>query len=228
MTFSINSTILQSSIQKKKPTRPFSIHFFPSLLELLRFEMLPSRYVTLVTQQKQLITSFENCNSLLMCIYNRRLNECWGHTLVKYIYISFRNMSTFATLLCVCLVFINTVQAFNLRFKREDNYCYSKDPEHYVYASTLTGYEFVRKDVRNLQIPRGRFEGVRFYRLKKYDLPACRPVMFWHLNRHGTRYPSESEIKTFSKLKDTLAQVQENVKQGRGELCEEDYKLLQT
>ncbi|XP_037805201.1 multiple inositol polyphosphate phosphatase 1-like [Penaeus monodon] len=63
--------------------------------------------------------------------------------------------------------------------------------------------------------------------MTKKDLvpESCHPVQLWHLVRHGSRYPSEKDIRTFM---DILPELKARINGcvGCGKLCSSDKKLL--
>ncbi|KAJ9582182.1 hypothetical protein L9F63_003469 [Diploptera punctata] len=92
----------------------------------------------------------------------------------------------------------------------QQDYCYADDENPYLMFATKTAYEFVHSKPRNPEV-----------------VPSCKPVQFWLLSRHGTRFPDKKDIAGMEHLpevRDQIIRNHEERKQGR--LCEEDLEKL--
>lgn len=96
------------------------------------------------------------------------------------------------------------------------DYCYSNDTirPHNVHTATKTAYQLIRGRQR-AKIP-----------------PGCTITKFWLLSRHGTRFPTSSQIQKMEGLYEYQEQILENYKNGtkpeKGSLCDGDLELLAT
>ncbi|KAJ4443227.1 hypothetical protein ANN_04895 [Periplaneta americana] len=60
-------------------------------------------------------------------------------------------------------------------------------------------------------------------------LPNCRPIQFWLLSRHGTRFPDKSDISAMQHLPDLRDQILNNhEKRRKGRLCHKDLDNLRS
>ncbi|CAL7933071.1 unnamed protein product [Xylocopa violacea] len=94
----------------------------------------------------------------------------------------------------------------------EADYCYADDTHPYLLHSTITAYEVEHGLIANTTVPN------------------CKPIQIWMLTRHGTRYPSKSEIQS---MKHDLPKLQLNIienhlKGGNGTLCQKDLEKLKS
>ncbi|KAK7051127.1 PHOsphatase [Halocaridina rubra] len=105
---------------------------------------------------------------------------------------------------CVLALSLNG-RSIGFRLK-EKHYCLSDDINPYLKFATKTGY--------NLQ--RGTLDP------ESLAPEGCEPIQFWHLLRHGTRYPSRKDIAAFGKLPD----LQRRILEADSELCDGDLEAL--
>lgn len=92
----------------------------------------------------------------------------------------------------------------------DQDYCFAYEENPYLMYGTKTAYEFVHERPRNPD-----------------SVPHCRPIQFWMLSRHGTRFPDNKAIYTMQHLPDLRDQIINNHdKRHRGRLCPEDLENL--
>ncbi|XP_021920643.1 multiple inositol polyphosphate phosphatase 1-like isoform X2 [Zootermopsis nevadensis] len=87
--------------------------------------------------------------------------------------------------------------------------CLAENKNPYVMFSTYTPYELVHE---NSDDP--------------VSIPKCKPIQFWILSRHGTRYTDVDGINDMWSLIDFRDQIINNYKNGWGALCAEDVDNL--
>ncbi|KDR19043.1 multiple inositol polyphosphate phosphatase 1-like [Zootermopsis nevadensis] len=92
----------------------------------------------------------------------------------------------------------------------DQDYCFASEENPYLMYGTKTAYEFVHEKPRNPEA-----------------VPYCRPVQFWMLTRHGTRFPEKKAIYSMQHLPDLRDQIINNHERRRkGRLCSEDLENL--
>lgn len=94
----------------------------------------------------------------------------------------------------------------------EADYCYADEKNPYLFHSTITAYEVEHGLIGNA------------------TLPNCKPMQIWMLARHGTRYPTKSEIHI---MKHNLPELQRSIIEnhsegGNGSLCRKDLERLKS
>ncbi|KDR19046.1 hypothetical protein L798_06402 [Zootermopsis nevadensis] len=87
--------------------------------------------------------------------------------------------------------------------------CFAQNYNPYVLFSTYTPYEFVHENTDD-----------------PVHIPQCRPVQFWILSRHGTRYTDAAGINNMWSLISLRDHIITNSKNGRGTLCAQDVDNL--
>ncbi|CAG9860706.1 unnamed protein product [Phyllotreta striolata] len=95
-----------------------------------------------------------------------------------------------------------------------EEYCYSQDPEPYLYFGTKTAYDSISRRGGNQHV-----------------IPDCTPVQFWSIIRHGTRLPDVDTIRSMRNMNRIHAEITRNYEQrksfpDRGRLCPQDYDLF--
>ncbi|PSN38479.1 Multiple inositol polyphosphate phosphatase 1 [Blattella germanica] len=100
--------------------------------------------------------------------------------------------------------------AASLNMGQGQDYCLARDNAPYVLFSTDTAYENIHGKSTS-----------------QVTIPQCKPVQFWLLSRHGTRYPDEEGITAMWTLPDLRDKVvKHHEKKDRGSLCPEDLENL--
>ncbi|XP_012271843.1 multiple inositol polyphosphate phosphatase 1 [Orussus abietinus] len=93
---------------------------------------------------------------------------------------------------------------------RDVDYCFAEEEDPYLFMGMKTAYHFVMSG-----------------RTRYQNIPDCEPIQIWMIARHGTRYPSSSEVtklQTLPKLRDQIVYSHEN--RGFGHLCNQDLENL--
>lgn len=99
---------------------------------------------------------------------------------------------------------------FSLAAGYDQDYCFAYEDNPYLMYGTKTAYEFVHEKTRNPE-----------------DVPNCRPIQFWMLSRHGTRFPETKTIHTMQRMSDLRDQIINNHEiRRKGRLCTEDLDHL--
>ncbi|GLH05918.1 Multiple inositol polyphosphate phosphatase 1 [Gryllus bimaculatus] len=120
-------------------------------------------------------------------------------------------MDTSRTTTATLLALAATLALLAGALARDTDYCYQNESEKYILFASKTAYEFVRDSRRGAEI-----------------LPHCTPLQVWWLNRHGTRYPGKSTIKSMAeKLPGLRDSILTNHQERWGRLCDADLEALQ-
>ncbi|KAI4456528.1 multiple inositol polyphosphate phosphatase-related [Holotrichia oblita] len=94
-----------------------------------------------------------------------------------------------------------------------EDYCYERDREQQTKFATVTSYQFAS----------GRHQ-------VNQDVPQCKPILFWSINKHGTNIPDYEVLQRMKGLdrirEDVVRNYNDQLFPLRGRLCPEDYDLL--
>ncbi|KAL4708716.1 hypothetical protein ACJJTC_017395 [Scirpophaga incertulas] len=101
---------------------------------------------------------------------------------------------------------------------RSQDTCLSSEEEPYLLFGTKTAYIFAHKGLSNNN--------------RAHEVPGCKPIAFWLMNRHGSHNPESNEIKelqNLEKLKDNiiLNYRNHNLRNSNHRMCPADVNLLE-
>ncbi|KAG8227381.1 hypothetical protein J437_LFUL000389 [Ladona fulva] len=107
-------------------------------------------------------------------------------------------------------IFISAISIFLcLQFTCADKYCYKDEEEPYLFFATKTSYEFI------------------YNKSPLEEVPGCEPAQIWFVTRHGTRNPSDDELRPLQELNPLRDEIMRNHDlRNNGELCYGDRENL--